>query len=224
MNHDSAAQLLDDLLDGSLEAARAREVEDHVRQCVTCRREMDMLCRLREMTDALPRAIEPEIDFWPAIARGIENAPAGIGDRLLARLGLSSWSFPWALATTALLALLLPPALEDRPLLEPGPAATAAVIPADADPEAAAVVQALEAECRQCETELAAYTGSGQDRTGLVSQMLERNMPVVDRAIAEAREAWLESPDEPSLARLLASAYRAKMSLQKRAIDLTSET
>jgi anti-sigma factor RsiW len=224
MNHDHAAQLLDDLLDGGLDAARANEVEAHVRQCVACRREMETRRQLREMTAALPRDIEPAFDLWPAIAGEIEAEPAGFGERLLARLRLTSWSWPTALATTALLALLLPPALEDRPLLQTGPATAAASLPADADPEAAAVVQVLEAECRQCEAELEAYTASGRDQTGLVARMLERNMPVVDRAIAEAREAWLESPGEPRLARLLASAYRAKMSLQKKAIDLTSET
>jgi methionyl-tRNA synthetase len=67
---------------------------------------------------------------------------------------------------------------------------------------------------------LAAYNG----HSGPVAKMLKQSMPVVDRAIAEARAAWLASPDEPGLTRLLTSAYRAKVALQGRAIRLASET
>ena len=54
--------------------------------------------------------------------------------------------------------------------------------------------------------------------------MLKESMPVVDRAIAEARAAWLASPDEPGLARLLTSAYRAKVALQGKAVRMSSES
>lgn len=229
MKHDIATTLLDDYLDGGLAPPLVEELETHVRQCVTCRGEVEGLRQLLDATAALPRSINPSRDLWTAIADQIQpggkphRAP---GSRLLQRLGFFSWSWPTALATAAVVGVLFISSFD--PLTPPGPeqhAVPAAMsVPADADPHAAALVLALESECLECERELAAYTNTDTMNSGLVTRMLKENMPVVDKAIAEARSAWLASPDEPGLARLLSSAYRAKMALQGRAIRMASET
>lgn len=225
MKHDTAADLLNDYLDGDLEAPQVNELEQHVRQCVTCRRELEGLRQLLRGAAALPREVLPERDLWPAIAASTmpgESAPQKATTRLLQRLGFFSWSWPTALATTAVVGVLCISSFNTEPLDPERVNASRAALPAQAEscPETDAVLLVLEAECRQGERELAVYDyGSGP-----VSQMLKENMPVVDRAIAEVREAWIASPNEPGLTRLLTSAYRAKVALQGRAIRLASET
>lgn len=225
MKHDTAAELLNDYMDGELAAPLVDELDRHIRQCVTCRRELEGLKQLLEVAAALPRSLEPARDLWPDIAAATlpRDAAAGnAGSRLLQRLGFFSWSWPTALATAAVVGVLCFSSFNTEPLVRPGEGVTHAesTIPVGTDPGAASLVQTLEAECRQGERELAAY-----DRTSVqMTQMLMENMPVVDRAIDEARAAWLASPDKPGLARLLTSAYRAKVALQGRAIRMASES
>lgn len=229
MKHDTAAELLNNAIDGELAAPLAEELDEHVRQCVTCRRELEGLRQLLEGAADLSRSIEPARDLWPAIADRTaprNAAPETVGSRLMQRLGVFSWSWPTALATTAVVGVLFISSFNTEPLPRPGeiPAQAGFTVPADADPAAAALVQTLEAECQECERELAVYTKTDTGSSSTVTRMLKENMPVVNRAISEARAAWLASPDEPGLARLLTSAYRAKMSLQGRAIRMVSES
>lgn len=229
MKHDTATKLLNDSIDGELDTPLARELAEHVRQCVTCRRELEGLRRLLEGAAALPRSIEPARDLWPEIANRTGSpvpAPETAGSGLLQRLGFLSWSWPTVLATAAVVGVLFISSFNTEPRPRPGDSVARAefTTPADADPEAAALVQTLEAECQECELELAAYTKPDSGNSSTVTLMLKENMPVIDRAITEARMAWLASPDEPSLARLLTSAYRAKMALQGRAIRMVSES
>lgn len=225
MKHDSAAELLNDYIDGVLEAPMVTDLQNHVRQCVTCRRELEGLKQVLEGAAALPRVIEPPRDLWPAIAEATRPKKAAVessGARMLRRLGFFSWSWPTALATTAVVGVLCISSFNTEPLVPAGEDVSRTGVPAGAVnyPETDAVLLALEAECQQGEQELAAYNG----HSGPVSHMLQQSMPVVDRAIAEARAAWVASPDEPGLTRLLTSAYRAKVALQGRAIRMASES
>jgi len=229
MKHDTATKLLNDSIDGELDTPLAKELAEHVRLCVTCRRELEGLRRLLEGAAALPRSIEPARDLWPAIAdRTVPRVPApeSASSRLLQRLGFFGWSWPTALATAAVVGVLFFSSFNTAPL--PGQLDSVAqagfTVPVDANPEAAALVQTLEAECQASERELAAYTKTDGGSSTTVTRMLKENMPIIDRAISEARAAWFASPDEPSLARLLTSAYRAKMALQGRAINMVSES
>jgi hypothetical protein len=226
MKHDTAIDLLDDYVDGELEPSRAEALETHVQGCVACRRELDMLRKLLDGAAALPRSIEPSKDLWPEIASAVQfrqepEAPAGSG--VLQRLGFFSWSWPTALATAAVVGVLLISSLDTDPKTGLTKEAQMAELTAlaETDPEAAALLRALEAESVEYDRELAAYT-AGQTGPGTVTRMLRENMPVVEQAIAEAREAWMAAPEEPGLARLLTSAYRAKMALQGRAIRMAS--
>lgn len=228
MKHDTAVDLLDDYIDGELEPSLAAELEGHVQGCVACRRELEGLRELLDGAAALPRSIEPSKDLWPRIAaaalpRRMAEAPAGCG--WLQRLGLFGWSWPTALATAAVVGILLISSLDTGPEIGPAKERQMAELAAlaETDPEAAATLSALEAECEAYERELAVYT-AGQAGAGVVTRMLRENMPVVENAIAEAREAWMAAPEEPGLARLLTSAYRAKMALQGRAIRMASES
>lgn len=228
MKHETAAELLNDYLDGELDAPLAEELEGHVHRCVTCRRELAGLRQLLATAATLPRSIEPDRDFWPAIAEETmphDKAPGNAGSRLLQHLGFFSWSWPTALATTAVVGVLLLSSFDNESLPGPGnnvsPAGT--TIPADTEPQGAALVQSMEAECLEYGRELDAYSGEAPENSR-VAQMLKENMPVVDRAISEARAAWLASPNEPGLARFLTSAYKAKMALQGRAIRMASES
>jgi hypothetical protein len=226
MKHDSATEFLHHYLDGELDTPLVEELERHVQQCVTCRGELEGLRQLLAGAAALPRTIEPARDLWPAIAKEtVRHDPAveSTGSRILRRLGFFSWSWPTALASAAVVGVLCISSFNTEQLLGPVKGISPAGVSSleGADPQAAALVHALEAECRECDRELDAYARVAPE-SSIVTRMLKESMPVVDKAIAEARAAWLSSPNEPGLARFLTSAYRAKMALQGRAIRMVS--
>lgn len=68
--------LIQDLLDGELDAETASRAERHLEHCERCRRERDALRALLTDVQSLPRALDPPRDLWEDIeARLYETAP-----------------------------------------------------------------------------------------------------------------------------------------------------
>ena len=88
------------------------------------------------------------------------------------------------------------------------------------------MVQALEAECRAGEAELARYTADPDpecEGSGSIITTLLGEIRTIDSAISEVKAAWSSDPNSPQLVRLLASYYRAKAVLQGRATQVASQ-
>jgi RNA polymerase sigma factor (sigma-70 family) len=210
MNHQQAWDRLDDFVDASLPAREMGAVGEHVAGCEACRAEIEEIRAQRRAAEALPREIAPPRDLWPAIAAAIEERPRPAPTGRFERLRAWRWRWPAfaAMVGVTTIALII--------TLRPSPPETAP------DP-AAQMVQALEAECRAGEAELARYTDDPKcEESGSIIASILGEIRTVDTAISEVKAAWSSDPNSPQLVRLLASYYRAKAALQGRATQVAS--
>jgi anti-sigma factor RsiW len=213
MSCDHYRSQLEDFLDGELAADERRRLEEHLHDCLPCRRELEGLAELLAAARRLPAATPPPRDLWP-----------GIAGRLEARRGASVLSFPpsrWrrpvqlAVAAAALLAAValalwtLRPAPAPAPGEAADPGRTAAVataalsdpaLPADSLAELREEVHAtLERRRSRLSPETVA--------------VVEQNLSTIDRAIADIRSALDEDPSNQQLHHLLAAQYRREVEL-----------
>jgi len=154
---------------------------------------------LQQQLDALPRALEPPRDLWPAIAAGIHAAPR------------PRW--PYALAASVLLILVgtaivwtwraSPNAKIDVAVVPPASAVTAVSF---APPRTAAYLQAHDAVEQAFRERLALLRP--QTRT-----TIEANLKIIRDADAEIRRALESDPASPVLLQLLQNTQRQEIDL-----------
>jgi len=73
-----AQKQLDRYMDGTLSETRRTRLEEHLRGCPSCRRELDGYRSLRDELTALTGTVQPERDLWPGILYQIRSgAPEG---------------------------------------------------------------------------------------------------------------------------------------------------
>lgn len=229
---------LSEFVDGSLDAGEAMALEAHLAECRECAAALAALRAVTARALALePR--EPERDLWPAIASRLEprdarrpwfaalrglvggrerraGAPSGLAGALRAlterRLTLS---LPQLAAASLALVLVSGGVtwmtLRPGPGLAPAPLASAPAL----SPDAATVGLAqYDAAIAELERALAARRG-GLDTSTV--RIVEQNLAVIDRAIADARRALAADPTDPYLHDHLASTMRRKLGLLRRA-------
>jgi anti-sigma factor RsiW len=234
VNHEEAWNLLGDYVDHDLPESKAAEVEAHLRECETCRREVRQIQALIAKAGALPRAVEPERDLWAGISSRIRperSDRVGWTARLRSLLEPGPKLWPVAVPVAAAL-LVLVVVFGRRGPVPPGPvgpgpvpAVQTAGLTEDSSRVSDAVIGALEAESRQADAELArsASQAGGIENVPILGLIVE-NARIIDRSITELKEAWQSNPDSPRAARMLAAAYRAKIVLLGRAGNLTAES
>jgi hypothetical protein len=213
---------LDDWIDGTLPAAEARLVEAHLSDCGACRESERRLRQVLAHAAALPRSVTPPRDLWPGIARRIEGRE---GWR-----GLLGWGPSLALAAAATVVLAVagvlwqaqpPAAVHTVEMPGPGPALVAAST-------GAAVPDPVLAQAeRDYESAANALLGALQQRRApLAAGELERvqaNLQVIDRALAEVRQALASDPESPELNRMLVATHRKKVDVLRRVVRLSTE-
>lgn len=94
MRCEACRQLLEDFIDRELPEAEIIDIEQHLVECVECRRELEFLHKLSREAASLPNKIEPERNLWP----GIESA---IQENSIRPHGTAKWL--WRIAAAALL-------------------------------------------------------------------------------------------------------------------------
>ena len=199
MTCDEIRERLDGWVAGELDAGEAALVAGHVAVCAACRREEAAWRDLHARTAALPRTIEPPRDLWPAIDRALDEsmiAPTALIRRR-----------PWirlpALAAAAILLVVVTAALTifflrtsdtamARKLKGMGPTAVQ-----PAGPSSEELLRALEA----------------QDLPPETMAIVQRNLAVIDVAIAELEAALAQDPGNEELARMLVSVHRQRAEL-----------
>jgi len=212
---------LDDFADGVLSPADAREVEAHLASCAACREAERRTRRLLAHAAALPRSAAPPRDLWPGIERTIAR------ERRFS--GLFAWGRPMMLAAAATVVLGVLAAVLWREAPAPGlkavaiPAATPALERVStvtvADPALAEAEREYEAAAK------ALLAVLQQHRSRLSSEDLaqvEDNVAVIDRALAELREALAKDPVNPELNRMLVATHRKKVDVLYRVVRLST--
>jgi predicted anti-sigma-YlaC factor YlaD len=211
---------LDEWVDGTLKAAAAAEVEAHLAACALCQERERRMRQLLAHAAALPRSVAPPRDLWPVIAERLE--------RQRPWWSAAGWS-PIALAAAATVVVGLVAVLWNAQ----GPSRVRTVeIPA-ASPEATLVAGApsasdpvLAAAERDYEAAANALLEALQQRRsrlepGTLAEV-ETNLQVIDRALAEVRQALVQDPANPELGRMLVSTHRKKVEVLSRVVKLST--
>jgi anti-sigma factor RsiW len=205
---------IDDLLDGTLPAARTAEVRQHLERCGECRAIHDVLRATIDDAAALPRDIAPPPDLWNEV-RG-QLAPR--------RSMLSSRFSIGGLAAAALLAAAMGSGITVL-VLRPNAQRSSVVAvstPAGTPPSAFASAERGYAEsAARLELTLSERRDSLAPATVAT---VERSLRVADSAIAEARAALNHDPANRAIEAILASNYERKIDLLRRANEPSPRT
>ena len=229
MNHPGEARL-NDYLDGCLDARDEIALDEHLAQCTRCSLELEQLRRIVDAAAALGDSIEPARDLWPAIDARIDDAAGADLDAWRPRPRGALWAHRYQLAAAATLLVLTASTGTLLLMRDSGgaPAVIATADPAVAKPGAAAVRlvsvpgQADYAEAiRELDALLRTREQSLDPET---AEVVRRNMAIIDRAIREAQTALAADPANGDLNRAVSSAYKTKINLLRRAVELPART
>jgi anti-sigma factor RsiW len=201
MNCDAARELLDGYVAGTLRPPDREPLEAHARSCAGCRADLESTRVARPAAAALPRSIEPPHDLWPGIQQRLGRSGPIQAPRRWRMAGLAAAAAILLMAGSSAVTLWL---VRDRP------AATAPAIEAGYVSATAELLRALDAE----RAHLAPATVA----------TLERNLAVIDAAIAESRAALATDPANHDLAALLWASYRQKVALLQQATRLVERS
>jgi anti-sigma factor RsiW len=222
---------IQELVDGTLGPIRRVELEQHLAGCEDCRALRTDLERIRDAAAALPQMRPPD-GAWLQIAGRLRQegrvtqTAAPSADR---------WSYGWlAIAAGLVLAagvslLVLfrstpAPAPANRPVAA-APGGTG--MGAGNEPSVEAAQSAVDAAQQQFEKaildlEKVAKANSGALDPG-TSAVIDKNLGIIDRAIAENRAAVTAEPASVAARETLFEALRQKVSLLQDTIALINE-
>jgi anti-sigma factor RsiW len=200
---------LNEYVDGALTLPERRDLEAHLAGCVACRAEHEQVLALLAEARELPASIEPPVDLWPAIDRGID---AHTLTTLPVRRSRRGWRVAgWVAAS---LALVAGSSVATRWLVQrDDPVVTRTFVTPP--------VLAVEADYEEAARDLARALDARRDQlqTATVA-IVERNLRVIDEAIAEARAALASDPANSELSDRLLGVHAMKIDLLQRAVKL----
>jgi anti-sigma factor RsiW len=201
------------LADHTAPAERRVELDAHLAACAECSGDV---ARLREITmryKATPREPGPMDELWPSIRRRIEQhkvVPLETGPRPVKRwIGTRHAVALGAIAAGVVLTVVvLRPShriVVDSTVVQSDTGALRLVTDSvrSYEDEARVLLNRLELQRAMMRPEAAAS--------------IDRDLKVIDQAIAELQTAIQNDPRNPALRRLLATSYRQKVELLKRA-------
>ena len=245
MTHEQALERLDDFAGGELAPAEHAAVQRHLQGCGECRAEVEALRSLLDEARFLPREIAPPRDLWAGISARLEPraAPAAVESGreterevedpkvIPFRPRSTAWQPPrWVLAAAAALVLMVGSSVGTLMVAErwggggverlPGVAANPPST-AVAAPTALVAFRPAEQGYQAAIDDLAALleTRRGQLAPETVAT-LERNLRIVDQAIAESRAALERDPNSRELAQMLSGVYDTKVKMLQQAVEL----
>jgi anti-sigma factor RsiW len=225
-------------LDDELEPRERQAVDGHLEHCAACAGELDALRRIVGFAATVPEHdTVPARDLWTGIRARIEphgNVASFEGARAAAPHTAAratarrvSFSIAQLAAAAALLIAVSATAawmLRGREADAPSPAA--AVIEAEVEPTVPAT------EVRPANFADAQYDAAVTDLERVLQErrndlnprtveILERNLKLIDAAIAQSRQALEEDPGNMYLTRHLVESRRRKLELLRRATFIT---
>jgi len=212
---------LDGWVDRTLPEEQRLEVESHLAECARCRDEERQLRQLLTHAAALPRSVSPPHDLWPEISRRIERGRAWSWPR-------GSWQPALAVAAAVVVAVAAvvlgqqpPPPVHTVVIPSPAAGSRHSIRPASVqmDPGLIAMEQdyqaaanALLAVLQERRNELEPGTLAG----------VERNLAVIDEALAEVHRALEKDPARPELGRMLVSTHRKRVDVLRKMVKLST--
>ena len=219
---------IQELIDGSLGSIRRAELEQHLETCEDCRATLADLQKIHDAAAALDEVPAPD-RVWLQIAGRLRqegrlhDVPAARTPRTAPRWLAAAAALVLATAAAAYFAARRPSPSPARP------AVTTATVPGNA--AARDSVESVETELRLAEQHyetaiqrLQTIVGSeGQPLDPAVAATLQKNVQVIDQAIAESRAALRSEPTSAPARNSLFDALRQKVGLLQNTIALMNE-
>ena len=210
-------------LDGDLDATESQAVEDHLRTCAACTRELDALRRLVAFAGTVTSTdVPPSRDLWPGIeARLVSPTLATFAATRHGRVSFSIAQLAVAavllMAVSGATAWFLRGGIANAPGIAT-PAAIQAEVEPTPEPDAVRPVNFADAQYDAAVADLERTLEERRnDLNPRTVEILERNLKLIDAAIAQARQALEEDPGNAYLNRHLVDSRRRKLDLLRRA-------
>jgi anti-sigma factor RsiW len=223
-DHDRYRDAIQELVDGTLGALRRIELQQHLDQCPSCRQLADDMRRVRELAQSLDRPAPPD-RVWLQVAGRLrqEGRITPASDQ---RPAPSRRFMPLAIAASLLLVVGASLYLL-YPRQTGAPQDAHATVPSGNAAQADAV-QGVEAEFRLAEQHyqnaITKLEEAAKSESGAIdpqtAAMLQKNLQVIDQAIAESRAALRSEPLSARARDSLFEALRKKVTVLQDTIAL----
>jgi hypothetical protein len=209
----------DDFIDGSTTEMDEASAWAHIEVCSECRRLFEEAIFLEQTARSLPRSIEPQHDLWPAIAQRIneQRVVRGPFDRS-SITNLRRWG-RMAAAAAVLAASVIAAYMVGVTQRQPDNANRAV----DGGIRLAAFSQSGTDLDRARDQLLAGLEQRRAELSPETWTVVINNLEVIDDAIMRIGAALEENPNDSTLNRRLAVAYRQQIDLLQKATRLPAE-
>lgn len=224
MRHPTETEI-NDFADGTARGETREAVARHVEECAACRGEVERTRELLEDAAGLAAEARPARDLWPGIAARIRSDGSASGAGPLprgrtrpgtGRMWLAAAAVALVAASSAVTAWVVGGGPAD-----PAPATVAAGGPAGSEAGVAPVGTALPAAARAVEVEyeasidrlLRVLRERQEELSPETRTVVDRNLEVIDAALAEIRRALVDDPSSARLLRALSDGYERKLQL-----------
>lgn len=218
---------LDDYLDGEVSPGRRREVEAHLETCGVCREEVEALKVLARAVRGLADEVPPRRDLWPEVVPRLQPRTAQLPPRR------ASWQVVMQVAAALGFLVLgaglqrlvdsapVPPVerIVEHPVEQRGDSSGE-----DRGHEIALASSGGDAEFLLAEAEVLraketlrlAIERRRSDLSPSTLKVVERNLLIIDEALADLRAALEEDPENPRLQKLLLAHHQQQVELMRR--------
>ena len=216
-------------VDGTIGSIRRAELEMHAAQCDACRALLEDLQRIHDAAAALPMVEAPD-RAWLQIA-GRLRQEGRIRQETVAEAAKRAY-LPWLAAAAAVILAVGSAVMLLRPGTPSAPPAVAstpvASTPAPSDTKSVETVQnevdAAQQKYEQAIAELEKVAKANQTALdSSTSATIDKNLGILDQAIAENRAAVKSEPASVAARETLFEALRQKVSLLQDTISLINE-
>lgn len=217
MKCDDVMSVLDELLDGRLDAAAEAAVDAHLGGCPTCAEARRSLVDLRKRVENLPRSVEPPRDLWPEIE-------AQIAVKKVARGAFGRRALMAAAAAVVLVTSVVTAFLVGRQ--QAASIVVVAPVPREATSDVLVAsfaeigVHDYEATRHQL---LDVLDGRRDELSPATMEVVLSNLRLIDQAMGEIAAALGEDPGNEVLMRRLVATYRQQVNLLEKAALLPRE-
>jgi hypothetical protein len=234
-------EVMNDYIDGRLDAGRRAIVSQHLETCESCQREHADLTSLLQSTATLPQSVLPPDDIWTGIRSSIDHrkevtllvgepaTQAHLDGTPSTQVARPWWAYRSLLAAAAIVLVIVSSGLTAIMLRESNGSTQMGSVSAPVRNEGARL---LPAGFRRAETEylhtITQLRATLQAHRAVLRPetiaAVEHSLSVIDAAIEEARAALLSDPSNATLVDLLTASYERKVDLLRRAADLGVQT
>jgi hypothetical protein len=212
---------LDGWVDGTLPEAERIEVEAHLRACPGCREQERRLRQVLAHAAALPRSVSPPRDLWPGIEERLRRGQVWSWSLFRPGPALALAAAVSALAVAGTLVWERAPSSVHTVVIPGGGAHEGSLHPASVELDPGLV--AVEHDYQEASGALLAALQKRKD--ALAPETLasvERNLAVIDEALAEIHRALEKDPASPELGRMLVWTHQKKVDVLRRAVKLST--